>query len=92
MTQTIPTQVRINKDVKTKAVKIFNKLGLDMSSAINIFLNQCIINDGIPFVISSKKNEKLESLINEAREVHNSKTIKGFHHVDELFEDMGYDK
>lgn len=28
MTQTIPTQVRINRDVKTKTVKMFNKLGL----------------------------------------------------------------
>lgn len=37
MTQTIPTQVRINRDVKTKTVKMFNKLGLDMSSVINIF-------------------------------------------------------
>ena len=92
MTQTVPTQVRINKDVKSKAIKIFNKLGLDMSSAINIFLNQCVINEGLPFVVSSRKNPKLEALINEAHDVHNSKTIKGFHNVDDLFKDMGYDK
>lgn len=92
MTQTVPTQVRINKEVKAKSIKIFNKLGLDMSSAINIFLNQCVINDGLPFYVTTKKNKKIESLIQEAYEVHNSKSIKGYHNVDELFKDMGYEK
>lgn len=63
-----------------------------MSSAINIFLNQCIINDGLPFIVTTKKNNKLRDLKEEAYEVHNSKTIKGYHNVDDFFKDMGYDK
>ncbi len=92
MVKTVPTQIRINKDVKMKANKLFSGLGLDMSSAVNIFLNQCIINKGLPFVITTKKNDNLDRIINEAYEVHNSKDIKGFHNVDDLFKDMGYDE
>ena len=42
--------------------------------------------------VTTKKNNKLRDLKEEAYEVHNSKTIKGYHNVDDLFKDMGYDK
>ena len=62
-----------------------------MSSAVNIFLNQCIINDGLPFIISNKKNTRLEQTIEEARKIHSSKNVKVFRNVDDLFKDMGYE-
>ena len=92
MVATVPTQIRINKDLKAKSIKVFNKLGLDMSSAVNIFLNQCVINEGLPFHITIKKNDSLLNVIEEAYKVHNSKSIKGYHDVNELFKDMGYGK
>ena len=92
MTKTVPTQIRINKDVKMRANKLFSGLGLDMSSAVNIFLNQCIINKGLPFVITIKKNDNLDRIISEARRIHNSDNIKGFHDGDDLLKDMRYDE
>ena len=41
--------VRIDEKTKAKANKTFAKLGLDMSGAIKIFLNQVIKEDGLPF-------------------------------------------
>lgn len=41
--------VRIEKDVKNKANKTLSSLGLDMSTAIKLFLNQVITEDGLPF-------------------------------------------
>ncbi|OGM93113.1 hypothetical protein A2372_01740 [Candidatus Wolfebacteria bacterium RIFOXYB1_FULL_54_12] len=41
--------VRIDEKIKAKANKAFEKLGLDMSGAIKIFLNQVIKEDGFPF-------------------------------------------
>lgn len=41
--------VRIDEKIKAKANKTFEKLGLDMSGAIKIFLNQAIKEDGLPF-------------------------------------------
>ena len=67
MAVTVPTQIRIDQVVKTKSNKIFKNLGLDMSSAVNIFLKQCIINDGLPFVVQNHKiNSRLQNTINEA--------------------------
>lgn len=34
---TAPTQIRIDSDVKKQANDLFSHLGLDMSSAVNIF-------------------------------------------------------
>lgn len=34
---TIPTQIRIDEDLKKQAMELFAQLGLDMSSAMNIF-------------------------------------------------------
>lgn len=92
MITTVPTQIRINRDVKEKSIKIFNKLGLDMSSAVNIFLNQCVINEGLPFHIAVRKNDSLANAIEEAYKVHNSNNAKGYHDVNKLFKDMGYDE
>ena len=43
--------IRMNSETKTKAQELFNSLGLDMSTAINMFLNEAIEFQGIPFVI-----------------------------------------
>lgn len=34
---TIPTQVRIDEELKKQAVELFSQLGMDMSSARNVF-------------------------------------------------------
>lgn len=49
--KTVPTQIRIDKNLKDHANKIFNDLGLDMSSAVNIFLKQCVLRRGLPFKV-----------------------------------------
>ncbi len=48
-------QIRIDEKIKTKAQKILQKMGLDMSSAIKLYLNQIIQEEAIPFSISVKK-------------------------------------
>lgn len=41
--------VRIDKQDKETAKVIFDNLGLDMSTAINMFIKQTIIANGLPF-------------------------------------------
>jgi DNA-damage-inducible protein J len=50
--------IRIASDVKTQAQDIFSSLGLDMTTAINIFLRQAIRQHGIPFDISTEPVKK----------------------------------
>lgn len=41
--------IRIDKDIKDQAEGIFNELGINMTTAVNIFLRTAIREHGIPF-------------------------------------------
>lgn len=41
--------IRVDGDVKNKAQEVFTALGMDMTTAVNIFLRQAIRKNGIPF-------------------------------------------
>lgn len=41
--------IRTDKDIKDQAETIFNELGLNMTTAINMFLRTAIREHGIPF-------------------------------------------
>ncbi|MDP3962291.1 MAG: type II toxin-antitoxin system RelB/DinJ family antitoxin [bacterium] len=47
---TTTIQLRIDKKTKENAQDIFKKLGMDMSSAMKLFLSQVIRTKSIPFV------------------------------------------
>ena len=42
-------QLRVDDETKKSAKKVLDELGVDMSSAIKVYLRQIIINKGIPF-------------------------------------------
>lgn len=44
-------QVRTDEKKKKKAQHILKRLGLDLSAAVNVYLDQIIIRKGIPFQI-----------------------------------------
>ena len=67
---TTPTQIRIDSDIKTQANKIFALLGLDMSSAVNLFLHQCVIRGGLPFNVEIPNyNAETLAAIEEAKQI-----------------------
>ena len=47
----VSTSISIDSDIKAKAQELFADFGLDLSTAINIFLRQAIRENSIPFVI-----------------------------------------
>ena len=50
--------VRIDSEVKDKADKLFKELGMNMSSAINVFLRQSIREQSIPFNININDDDE----------------------------------
>jgi DNA-damage-inducible protein J len=46
--------IRTDSEIKAKAQKIFESLGLDMTTAINIFLRQTVRHNDLPFVLGSQ--------------------------------------
>ena len=82
---TVPTQIRINSTVKAQANDLFSSLGLDMSSAVNIFLRQCILQGGIPFRIEMPRyNRETEEAIEEARRISRDPDVRGYDSIEEL--------
>jgi len=47
--------IRVDGNVKNQAQDVFAALGMDMTTAINIFLRQAIRKNGIPFELSTEK-------------------------------------
>ena len=43
--------IRMDSDVKKQAQELFAQFGLDMTTAVNMFLRQSIRQQGIPFVL-----------------------------------------
>lgn len=82
---TIPTQIRIDSDIKVQANTLFNELGMDMSSAVNIFLRQCILRGGLPFNVELPKyNETTLNAMTEAKRISRDPDIKGYSSLDDL--------
>lgn len=78
--------VRIDPAIKTKAEKIFNKVGLNMSSAITLYLKKCINSNGIPFDVTYEPNETTKKAI---KDVKNRKNLsKAFNNIDDLMESL----
>lgn len=54
----VPTTLSIDADVKAKAQALYADLGLDLSTAVNMFLRQCLYENGIPFDVARPKTER----------------------------------
>jgi len=50
--------IRVDGDVKNRAQDVFTALGMDMTTAINIFLRQAIRKNGIPFELVTDKPQR----------------------------------
>jgi len=44
-------QIRVDQTLKTEAEKLFSDLGLDIPTAVRLFLKQSLINNGLPFAV-----------------------------------------
>ena len=46
---------RVDSNTKEKANEIFQKLGMNLSTAVNVYLHSVVINQGIPFLLTLEK-------------------------------------
>ena len=53
-------QLRIDEKLKLEATSIFEQLGLDLSTAIRIFLTRSVQERGIPFQMTLKEEYNAE--------------------------------
>lgn len=61
-----PTNLSLDLETKQASVQLFSELGLDLSTAVNIFLKKCIKVHGFPFIISTDEpNDETIAAMNE---------------------------
>ncbi len=62
--------IRTDKAIKDQAEEIFNELGLNMTTAVNMFLRSTIREHGIPFELKLEvPNESTTAAIEEGRKL-----------------------
>ncbi|MCI6257625.1 MAG: type II toxin-antitoxin system RelB/DinJ family antitoxin [Spirochaetia bacterium] len=87
---TVVLQTRVDTETKLEAESLFDSLGLDITTAIRLFLRQSINQQRIPFdIVPPKYNFSEETLaaIDEARRISKDSSVKSYSSVKELFED-----
>ncbi len=77
--------VRVDEKVKKEACIVFKNVGLDMSTAINVYLKQVIRSNGIPFPISADTPNKVTLQAIKSAE---KGEMASFSSIDELMEDL----
>ena len=96
--------VRINDEIKKEVTPILDSLGISLSEAINMFLHQIKLNNGIPFSLKIKGAVELNdgngSYICEDAYLHDyskidlkkleeeAKQNKSYNSVEEMFNDL----
>ena len=77
--------IRTDKEVKDKAELIFSQLGLNMTTAVNMFLRATIRENGIPFQLKlDEPNEVTAAAIEEGRRLAKDPTAKSYKDIASL--------
>lgn len=81
--------IRMDKDLKIAAESLFEELGMNLTTAFNIFVRQSLREGGIPFKITEKTpNQETIIAMLEAERIARDTSVKGYTSVDELFADL----
>lgn len=82
---TVPTQIRIDRDIKEQAGALFSGLGLDISGAVNMFLHQCVLRGGIPFSVEMPRyNKNTLAAMEEARRISRDPNVPSYDNMEDL--------
>ena len=78
--------IRLDSEVKEQAQQVFSNLGMDMTTAINIFLRQATQYQGLPFDVRLDENRKLLQVLTDLDQ--NRNMSQSFESVSDLMEDL----
>ncbi len=79
-------QFRTDDATKAQAVAIFQQLGITMTDAINMFLRQAILHDGLPFEVKIPKPN--QTTLNAMKDAENDINLKKFSNAEDMFKEL----
>ena len=81
--------IRMASDVQAQADALFGELGMNLTTAFNIFVRQALREGRIPFEISiNQPNRETIAAMLEAERIAKDPSVKGYTNMDELFADL----
>ena len=80
--------IRMDAELKAQAEALFAELGMDLSTAFNLFVRQSLHEGGIPFEIKFEPNEETIAAMLEAKRIARDPSVKRYTDLDELFADL----
>lgn len=85
MNKNTSVTIRMDSKIKEEAQNLFAQLGMDMSTAINVFLKQSLLHRGLPFDISlNVPNDVTAAAIEEGRKLAADSTTPGYRSIADL--------
>ena len=81
--------IRMDSDLKARADALFDELGMNMSTAFNIFVRQSLREGGIPFAIKTERpnRETIEAML-EAEQISHDPNVKRYSDVEEALREL----
>lgn len=89
MAKTTNLSIRIDKELKEQAEQLFSELGMNMTTAFNIFVRQAVRQRKIPFEISlNVPNAETIAAIEEANKLSRDPNAKRYSCFEELIAEV----
>ena len=86
---TTNVSIRMDTELKAQADELFAELGMNLSTAFNIFVRQSLREGGIPFEIrTDRPNKETIAAMLEAENIAKDPNVKGCTDLDEMFADL----
>ena len=86
---TTNVSIRMDTELKAQADELFAELGMNLSTAFNIFVRQSLCEGGIPFEIrTDRPNKETIAAMLEAENIAKDPNVKGYTDLDEMFADL----
>ena len=86
---TTNVSIRMDTELKAQADALFAELGMNLSTAFNIFVRQSLREGGIPFEIrTDRPNKETIAAMLEAEKIAKDPNVKGYTDLDEMFADL----
>lgn len=85
--------IRMDRELKERADEFFNEIGMNMTTAFNVFIRQTLREGRIPFRISvDRPNEETIAAMLEGERLAYDTSVKGYTDLDELFAELNKDE
>lgn len=71
-------QIRVDEQLRNEATEVYEKLGIDLPTAVRMFLKRSVLDNGIPFKMTLPKEEyKASRAVRALREIQEEAVLNG---------------